>query len=837
MLKNVLVGVLCTFLLGSTLMAQVAQPVEIATNHIRQNLKELDLTSADVAEFVVRDNYISKHNQLTHLYLIQSYQGIEVYNAMINVNILPDGEILNMGNRFQKNLADKVNTTTPQISMEEAILSLLSSYGIQNDAMPQLQERINEREAIFMADGFSLEPIPVELIFQPMPDNTVRLAWNVIILNLDAQNWWNARIDAVDGKLLNVFDQIVHCDFGSTEICEAHGVDHSTHRHYTSTSTKVEKELTNSVGSYNVFPIPVESPNHGNRALVTDPDDPIASPFGWHDTDGNEGPEYTITRGNNVHAYHDIFNQNVSPGGEPDGGPGLVFDFPLNLADNTPYVYLDAATTNLFYWNNLMHDVWYLYGFDEASGNFQENNYGNGGNGGDSVNAEALDGSGTNNANFGTPPDGSNPRMQMYLWQGSLPTFDFDIEVTAPTQVAGFYEFALALFGGELPDPDNPVVSEVVLVDDGEGEATDACDPIINGADLDGKVALIDRGSCEFGFKSLAAEDEGAIAVIICNNEPGGGLVNMAPGAVGDQVTIPAIFMTFEDCEVLKTGLPGLTIALAQPGLEVPNPGPTGLDSDYDNVVIAHEYTHGISIRLTGGPGTSGCLTNVEQAGEGWSDWFGLAMTTNSDNFAEQRRGVGTYLINQPTTGTGIRTFPYTRDMNINSHTYTNINNESVPHGVGSVFAATIWDLYWDMVDVYGFDNDLYYGNGGNNMTMQLVLDGLKLQPCNPNFIEARDAIIAADQANYDGVNECLIWETFARRGIGLSATPGGGEAFDVPLACSQSFSVKKTLLDDFVSAGDIVTYQLEINNTRPDVVPNAVVTDELPEGVTFYRR
>ncbi len=65
------------------------------------------------------------------------------------------------------------------------------------------------------------------------------------------------------------------------------------------------------------------------------------------------------------------------------------------------------AITNLFYMNNMMHDIWYQYGFDEASGNFQENNYSNGGLVGDSVFADAQDGGGLNNANFGTPPDGS----------------------------------------------------------------------------------------------------------------------------------------------------------------------------------------------------------------------------------------------------------------------------------------------------------------------------------------------------------------------------------------------------------------------------------------------
>ncbi|MBK8610662.1 MAG: M36 family metallopeptidase [Chitinophagaceae bacterium] len=56
--------------------------------------------------------------------------------------------------------------------------------------------------------------------------------------------------------------------------------------------------------------------------------------------------------------------------------------------------------TNLFYWNNLIHDIFYGYGFTEVGGNFRDDNLGRGGVGNDHVNAEAQDGSGSNNANF-----------------------------------------------------------------------------------------------------------------------------------------------------------------------------------------------------------------------------------------------------------------------------------------------------------------------------------------------------------------------------------------------------------------------------------------------------
>ncbi|MBK9017885.1 MAG: M36 family metallopeptidase [Saprospiraceae bacterium] len=105
----------------------------------------------------------------------------------------------------------------------------------------------------------------------------------------------------------------------------------------------------------------------------------------------------------------------------------MIFIFPIDLTQ-APSTYRPAAVTNLFYWNNHIHDFAHAYGFDEANGNFQVNNYGNGGAGNDDVRAEAQDGSGTNNANFSTPPDGQRPRMQMYIGTNPNPDVDGDLD-------------------------------------------------------------------------------------------------------------------------------------------------------------------------------------------------------------------------------------------------------------------------------------------------------------------------------------------------------------------------------------------------------------------------
>ena len=101
---------------------------------------------------------------------------------------------------------------------------------------------------------------------------------------------------------------------------------------------------------------------------------------------------------------------------------------------------------------------------------------------------------------------------------------------------------------------------------------------------------------------------------------------------------------------------------------------------------------------------------------------------------------------------------------------------------MGYVWATMLWDLTWALIDEYGYDADVYNGNGGNNLAIQLVTDGLKMQPCSPGFVQGRDAILAADQALTGGENERLIWQVFARRGLGYSADQGS--AFDRTDGC-----------------------------------------------------
>jgi hypothetical protein len=56
---------------------------------------------------------------------------------------------------------------------------------------------------------------------------------------------------------------------------------------------------------------------------------------------------------------------------------------------------------------------------------------------------------------------------------------------------------------------------------------------------------------------------------------------------------------------------------------------------------------------------------------------------------------------------------------------------------------------------------------------MRLVIDAMKLTPANPSLVQCRNAIIQAYINTTNGENYCMIWETFARRGLGVNATSG----------------------------------------------------------------
>jgi cysteine-rich repeat protein len=179
--------------------------------------------------------------------------------------------------------------------------------------------------------------------------------------------------------------------------------------------------------------------------------------------------------------------------------------------------------------------------------------------------------------------------------------------------------------------------------------------------------------------------------------------------------------------------------------------------------------------------------------GEGWSDFFTLAFATGPGDTGAESVGFGTYSTAQGSSGPGLRTQRYSTDFALNDLTLADIETQPAPHGVGEVWALALWEMFWQLVAAHGFDPDLYGGKGGNNLAMQLVVDGLQLQPCNPTFDEARDALLDAESDLSSGANECLLWTAFAKRGLGANASTSEDatvisaiEDFSLPAECSE---------------------------------------------------
>ena len=807
--------------------------------------------AADLADLAAVHVQEDGRTGLTFVTLVQRHAGVEVFGTEATAAVGRGGQVQAPAPHFERGLALRAGPSGPALSAEAAA-------GVAADvarrAVRRAEAAAPPRPPLLTDDpalDARAQAAPAVTTSEPRlgyhedASGALVLAWEVVAqATAGPAVLRRVRVDAQTGAVLADADLVVH-DAWPSEAPAPPAAARAVSPVFVSdaggaTQGGVAQGGAGRAGAYRVVPFPFESPDTGGFALVTDPADPVASPLGWHD-DGRR--TYTVTRGNNAYAYVDADDDNdADPGSAPDGGAALRFDFPFD-PDGSAEQNAPAAVTNLFYWNNTAHDVAYHYGFDEGAGNFQVTNPTGAGRGGDAVQAEARDGSGTNNANFGTPPEGQSPRMQMFLWQGGI-----EFEVTAPGGLAGPYPVAGASFG-----PQVPFDGTVVPVRGPNGETLGCAGQVVN--DVAGRVALVERGTCTFVEKVTTAEAAGAVAVVVYNSAEGGDdLVLM--GGDGPEPGIPSAFVG------RSAGL-----AFAQ------SAAPVVLDVDrlndrlssFDAGVVVHEYGHGISNRLVGGPGNVGCLSNGftsrdnpaanrpgEQMGEGWSDYYALMLTQRDGDSGRQPRGVGTYLRFEVPDGPGIRQAPYSTDFAINDYTYADLiagathepagaRDLSIPHGVGFVWAAMLWDMTWELIDALGFSEDIADASGGagNQVALNLVTTGLKLTPCTPGFVDARDAILAADEALYDGAHTDLIWRAFARRGLGVDARQGSPEdqndgraGFTTPgdlgaVTLSTTSEVKA------LRPGASETFEVTIQSQRAVAETFAVVTEDLPPWVT----
>lgn len=267
------------------------------------------------------------------------------------------------------------------------------------------------------------------------------------------------------------------------------------------------------------------------------------------------------------------------------------------------------------------------------------------------------------------------------------------------------------------------------------------------------------------------------------------------------------------------------------------------VDGSFDAEVIVHEYVHGLTTRLVGGSQDATSLFGIQSGGmgEGWSDWYAMTMLSSPGDDPDAKYPFGSYVTRN--FERGIRRFAYSTNLDINPLTYADIDpaqtrfnpadTDSV-HRTGEVWASALWTARSEFIKAYGFEQ-------GKALIEQIVTDGLKLTPTNPSFVDARDAILAADRLANAGANECLLWAAFARRGIGFGASALNGstnsvrQSFATAPYCSRegSISFDRTAYTD----GSTITLSLGdldlVGQTSAQVLLTSVATGD-SETVTL---
>ena len=136
-----------------------------------------------------------------------------------------------------------------------------------------------------------------------------------------------------------------------------------------------------------------------------------------------------------------------------------------------------------------------------------------------------------------------------------------ELKITAPSSLAGtVIQFGTANFG-PAPTPGN-FSGEVVLGNDGVGTTSDGCEPFVNAFEISGRIALIDRGICAFTVKVKNAQNAGATGAIIANNLAGGGPIGL--GGSDSTIVIPSVGISLEQGNLIRSNLPGVSVALLQ---------------------------------------------------------------------------------------------------------------------------------------------------------------------------------------------------------------------------------------------------------------------------------
>jgi extracellular elastinolytic metalloproteinase len=567
--------------------------------------KNLNLAEGD--EIVVTNAYLDSRTNLYHCYMIKKTQGLEIVNSLAQLTYNTKGQMISHANSWVET-SNNVNLVKrgEGISCKEALETIANSLRAPVN-MDEWVTTLKDGQTIISDVGFTADDVRCsEKMYKTQ--NELRHVLDITVPTFGQH--LNLMADKSTGKILGAADWTSNFSINK--------------------SGRLLKRQVSKNFKYRALQFGARNPQNEPPSVIENPADQNASPEGWHN--GN-----SETIGNNVIATENkdgIQNfRTVANNGNQAKSKNFNFDFQFDDLTQEPSQYTDASIVNSFFITNRYHDIMHGYGFDEPAGNFQQNNFGRGGEEGDPVLSISQDGSGTNNAFFSSPPDGQAGIMAMFIF-----------DITSPQR-----------------------------------------------------------------------------------------------------------------------------------------------DGALENSIVIHELTHGLSTRLTGGPSNSNCLSQVVGGGmgEGWSDIMAMVLEMKPTDNRNDPIAVGAYATGN--SRSGVRRFPYSTDITLNPLTYSiGLQSQGV-HDIGEVWASMLFEVYWNLVDSFGFDANFQSnpnGTNGNNRFLKVLVEGMKLQPCFPNFVTARDAILLAEQQLFNGEGKCEIIKGFAKRGLGINAKADFADDFTIPREC-----------------------------------------------------
>jgi hypothetical protein len=356
------------------------------------------LSQGQVGDLVQVSNYANPADNMAWVEFEQRINGLPVFRGRIRGGFTKKGELAQTTGQLAPSLDATLLAVSPILTAAQAVSRAATSVGW--DVFPSfiVPKTSNGSRITFSAWGPLAGDSKAWLIYFPLKPGVARLAWATEI-------WGNPEaylilVDAEDGTVL--FRKNL-----------------TNYQSQTATYSIYKNDSPAPLSPTNALPsagTQAPSISRTTETLIGNESPNTFNNLGWM-TDGTNK-----TEGNNVVAGPDRDGtQGVDA--PVTGNPNRVFSFEYNPQTEQPLTsnYQNGEATDVFYWTNIYHDRLYLLGFTEAAFNFQNDNFERGGVAGDRIIAEIQDSSGTNNANFSTPPDGEPGRMQMYIFTGPTP--------------------------------------------------------------------------------------------------------------------------------------------------------------------------------------------------------------------------------------------------------------------------------------------------------------------------------------------------------------------------------------------------------------------------------